>query len=43
MARIKRKMIDNQIFEDDLMNRFGFYDKNRCGFIDQAEFKNVLG
>lgn len=35
-------MIDNEIFEDELLNRFGFYDNKGTGFIDQTEFKNVL-
>ncbi len=29
-------MIDNQIYEDDLLNRFAFYDHNNHGFIDQT-------
>lgn len=42
VGRIKKKMIDNEIFEDDLLNKFGFYDGKGTGFIDQTEFKNVL-
>jgi Ca2+-binding EF-hand superfamily protein len=36
-------MIDNEIFEQDLLNRLNFYDNQGSGFIDQTEFKNVLG
>lgn len=35
-------MIDMEIYEDELLNRFNFYDSNNSGFIDQTEFKNVL-
>lgn len=35
-------MIDNEIYEDDLLNRFVFYDSKNSGYIDQTEFKNVL-
>ncbi len=36
-------MIDNEIYEDELFNKFQFYDPKKSGFIDQTEFKNVLG
>ena len=36
-------MIESEIYEDELLNRFNFYDSKNSGFIDQTEFKNVLG
>lgn len=36
-------MIESEIYEDELLNRFNFYDSKNTGFIDQTEFKNVLG
>jgi Ca2+-binding EF-hand superfamily protein len=35
-------MYSSNIFEEDLENKFRFYDRNKNGFIEQTDFKNVL-
>lgn len=36
-------MEENNIYEEDLINKMKFFDHKNTGFIDQTEFKNMLG
>jgi Ca2+-binding EF-hand superfamily protein len=35
-------MIENEIFEEELENRFAFYDNQHNGVVSQAQFKDVM-
>jgi Ca2+-binding EF-hand superfamily protein len=35
-------MGENCIFEEELLNKFKFYDGKNNGFVDQSDFKSVL-
>lgn len=41
-ARLKRKLVDSGLVEEELANRFRLYDKSDSGYIEQADFKTVL-
>lgn len=43
LARIKRKMVEVRITEEELLNKFKLCDSNGSGFIEQTDFKTVLG
>lgn len=36
-------MHESHLSEEELTNKFRLYDKSDSGFIEQAEFKTVLG
>lgn len=36
-------MYAKNVFEEELESKFRFHDKNKTGFIEQTELKNVLG
>ena len=35
-------MLENEVYEEELENRFAFYDNKHSGVIAQAQFKDVL-
>jgi Ca2+-binding EF-hand superfamily protein len=35
-------MATKNIYQEELENKFRFYDKNNTGFIEQTDLKNVL-
>lgn len=41
-ARLKRKLTDSGLVEEELANRFRLYDKSDSGYIEQTDFKTVL-
>lgn len=36
-------MRESNLFEEELTNKFRLYDKSDSGFIEQTDFKTVLG
>lgn len=42
-GRIQRKMREQAVTEEQLTNKFRFYDREGSGYIEQADFKTVLG
>lgn len=41
--RLKNKLTDHKITEEELLNKFRLYDQDNSGFIEQTDFKTVLG
>lgn len=42
LERVKRTMIENDIYEEELENRFVFYDQHHSGVVSQVQFKDVM-
>ena len=40
--RLKKKMYDKNVLEEELENKLRFYDQKKSGYIDQTDLKNVL-
>ena len=41
-ARLKRKMEEKGVTEEELAGRFKIYDRQTTGYIEQVDFKTVL-
>jgi len=41
-SRLKARMSEHGVLEEQLTNKFRFYDRQDSGFIEQTDFKTVL-
>lgn len=43
LGRLKRKLNEKRTTEEELLSKFKLYDHNNNGYIEQTDFKTVLG